>query len=96
MLRHWEETIDIIRKEPSGKYECDYKNHPFIAKVYLICHYLKISEETFNGWVEVVRHGFIKRNIISMKKSDCEEAGYKNASIDGRSLLEVIEANSKQ
>ena len=82
MLRHWEEITDIIIKEPSGKYEFDYKDHPFIAKFYLIYHYLKINEETANGWVEVVRHGFIKRNIILMKKSDCEEVGYKNTSID--------------
>ena len=60
MLRHWEETIHIIRKESSEKYEFDYKDYPFIAKDYLIFHYLKIIEETFNGWVEVVKHVFIK------------------------------------
>ena len=67
-----------------------------MSRVYEACYYANISEETFKGWVEVIRHGFIKRNIISMAKIDCEEVGYENANIDGRSFLEVTEANAKQ
>ena len=83
MLRCWEETIDIIRQKPSGEYECEYKDHSFVVKAYLICHYLKISEGAFNIWVEIVRHGFIKRDLILMKKSDYEEIGLNNDSMIG-------------
>ena len=97
LLRHWNETVEIIQKEPKGRYIGEqYKSHPFIANVMNACIYSNVSEDTFKTWVESVRHGFIKRNIISMAKADCEEVGYANISVDGRSFLEVTEANSKQ
>ena len=97
MLRHWNETVETIRKEPNGRYTGEkYRSHPFIAQFQKACHYSDVTEETFNGWIEAVRSGFIKRNIISMAKSECEEVGYGNISVDGRAFLEVTESNSKQ
>ena len=97
MLRHWNETVDIIQKEPNGRYVGEmYKNHPYISKVLQACYYSQITPETFKGWREVVRQGFIKRNIMSMARTECEEVGYANVNIDGRSFLEVTEANSKE
>ena len=97
MLRHWEETKDVISKEPSGMYDNgNHVKHPFFAKVIEVCHYSGITEATFNGWVETVRNGFIKRNIVSMTKRQCEQVGYEAAAIDARSFLEVTESNSKQ
>jgi len=96
MLRHWKETVDIIKKEPTGRYQDEkWRFHPFVNQVIQACHYNNITEATFNGWVEVVRNGFIQRNIMSMARSECEEVGYDNINIDGRSFLEVTEANSK-
>ena len=97
ILRHWKESVETIQKEPLGRYEGEkYCTHPFIANIEKARIYSNVSIETFNGWVESVRHGFIRRNIISMAKADCEEVGYGNISIDGRSFLEVTESNSKQ
>ena len=97
LLRHWNETVEIIRKEPKGRYENDkYNAHPFISQVKRACYNSNISDKTFDGWVETIRKGFIRRNIISMDKANCEEVGYGNVSIDGRSFLEVTESNSKQ
>ena len=33
---------------------------------------------------------------MSMARTECEEVGYANVNIDGRSFLEVTEANSKE
>ena len=97
MLRHWNEMVDIIQKEPTGKFAGELCNrHPFINKVNEACAYCDITKETFKGWVEVVRHGFIKRNIITMARSDCDEVGYENVNIDGRTFVDIIQANSKQ
>ena len=97
LLRHWNESVELIRKEPKGRYEGEkYQAHPFVSQVKRACYNSNISEATFNRWVENIRKGFIKRNIISMAKADCEEVGNGNVSIDGRSFLEVTEANSKQ
>ena len=97
MLRHWEETIDIISKEPSGKYAGgEHSKHPFCVKVIESCYYCEISTAAFNGWVETVRHRFIKSNIVSMSQSFCDEVGYDDITVDGRSFLEVMESNSKQ
>ena len=96
ILRHWKESIDIIQKEPRGMYSGEkWRVHPFAAQVIKACYNSQITEETFNGWVQVVRNGFIQRNIMSMAKAECEEVGYDNVNIDGRSFLEVSEANSK-
>ena len=96
MLRHWKEIIDVIQKEPKGRFKDEgWKGHPYIAQVLTACYYSNITEEVLDGWVEVVRHGFIQRNILSMAKAECEEVGYENINIDGRSFLEVMEANSK-
>ena len=48
MLRHWDETILLIQKEPKGVFSGEkYKRHIFIHKVIEICNHLNITEETF-------------------------------------------------
>ena len=97
MLRHWDETIAIIQKEPSGQFDGElYHRHPFVSKMHNALMLCNISKETFKGWVKVVKHGFINRNIISMSKQDCEEVGYENIQIDGRSFFDMTANNAKQ
>ena len=97
ILRHWNEFLSIVQKEPRGKYADEkWRFHPFAAQVLRACHNCGITEATFNGWVEVVRHGFIERNVISMAIADCKEIGYDNIQIDSRSFLEATQSNSKQ
>ena len=97
MLRHWPETVEMIQKEPRGRYEKDkYNNHPFIRKVNKAILHSGITKEIFDEWVKSVRHGFIWQNAISMPKQLLKEIGYKDAFIDARSFLEQQEANTKQ
>ena len=97
MLRHWPETVDFIQKEPKGRYSGEkYKNHAFVLKIKYACLYNGIDELTFDKWVKSIRHGFIRRNAISMSQELLKEIGYDNACIDGRSFLEMMEANTRQ
>ena len=97
MLRHWNETINLIQKEPKGIYSDDnYKKHNFVHKVYDILHNQNISEETFLRWVSSVRHGFIKRNALSMSQEVLGEIGCTDILIDTRSILEQMEMMSTQ
>ena len=97
MLRHWDETISLIQKEPRGVYSGEkYRRHIFIHKVFELCNHLQITEETFISWVRDVRHGFIKRNAISMSQEILKQIGYQDVSIDSRSFLEKMECISTQ
>ena len=70
--------------------------NPYIAKVNIACHNCDISEGVFQSWVNIVREGFIKKNIIFMSAPMCQEVGYDNATVDGRSFLEKNDTNSKE
>ena len=95
MLRHWKQTVDIIQKEPRKIYEGEkYKNHPFVNKVLTICNLLNISETTFSEWTDSVKIGFIHRNAASMSTATLREIGFDKVTMDGRSFLEKVEANS--
>ena len=97
MLRHWDETVLLIQKEPKNTYAGDnYKKHSFITRVVTIRNYLKIDDETFAKWIVSVRHGFIRKNAISMSQQNLKEVGYSNVSIDGRYILDNMEANTTQ
>ena len=56
----------------------------------MVCHNCDVSEGAFHSWVNIVREGFIKKNIISMSVTVCEEVGYHNATVDARSFLEKM------
>ena len=93
MLRHWEETIEIIQKEPRGLYRGEkYLTHPYIMKVKNICMRLQLSNETFNSWVKDTRNAFILNNSFSMSHSILNEAGVEKYDIDGRSFDDKINA----
>ena len=97
MLRHWHETVDLIQKEPKGIYSDDnYKKHNYVHKIFDILHNINVSEETFLGWVKSVRHGFIKRNALSMSQEVLQEIGYTDIMVDTRSMLEKMEMMSTQ
>ena len=48
-----------------------YLNHPYTAKVKMVCHNCDISEGASQSWVTMVREGFIKKNIVCMIAPMC-------------------------
>ena len=50
MLRHWYETVMVIQKEPNGRFVGkNYLDHPYTAKVKMVCHNCDILEGTFQS-----------------------------------------------
>ena len=97
MLRHWNETINLIPKESKGIYsDKNYRKHNFVHKIFDILNNLNISEETFLRWILSVRHGFIKRNTLSMSQEVLGEIGCADILIDTRSILDKMEMMSTQ
>ena len=83
LLRHWDETIDVIRSEPNGKYNGEkFRTHPFVSNVYTALAYSNATPATFKIWVKEIRQAFILKNILSMDKEQCLEVGYDNCCID--------------
>ena len=97
MLRHWDETVMVIQKEPRGQFfSKNYLDHSYIAKVEMVYHNCDISEGAFQSWVTMVREGFIQKNSISTSTTMCKYVDYHNATVDTRSFLEKNDANSKE
>ena len=97
MLRHWNETINLIPKESKGIYsDKNYRKHNFVHKILDILNNLNISEETFSKWVLSVCHGFIKRNALSISQEVSAEIGYTYILIDSRSILDKVDMMSTQ
>ena len=92
MLRHWEQTCDIIQKEPHGRFTGEHSSsHPYISIVKRICGQLHISDETFSSWVKDVKQGFLLNNSYSMSQTVLEEAGITKHNIDGRAFNEKMD-----
>lgn len=67
LLRHYDDFLVSIQKEPTGKFQGDnVSNHCLVFKVNQIKHCLGISEETFSKWKKLVREDFRLRNIFAM------------------------------
>ena len=96
LLRHWDETIDVISNEPKGNYIGEKLNtHPFVHSVHMSMAYNDISHGTFKLWVEEVRHDFISKNIFSMTPKELSEIGYE-CQIDVRSFMETVKGNTDE
>ena len=64
--------------------------HPFVHDVYMALAYANITKDTFKVWVKEIRHTFIQKNVLSMDTEQCEEIGYDNFCVVGRSFIEIV------
>ena len=56
--------------------------------------YANVNKDKFEICVKEIRHTFIQRNTLSMDIEQCEEIGYDNCCIVGRSFIETVKENS--
>jgi hypothetical protein len=67
LLRHYDDFLLSLQKEPTGKFEgADVSNHCLVFKVNQAKHCLGITDATFTKWKKQVREDFRLRNIFAM------------------------------
>lgn len=64
MLRFWDDFIEILDKEPNGKYK-DVMEHPFVNRVHKALLRSGVSNDGFKAWCSEVTSGFYVNNAFS-------------------------------
>ena len=68
--------------------------HPFVHKLYMALAYANVAKYIYKICVKEIRHAFIQKNVLSMDGKQCDEIGYDNCCIIGRSFIETVKENS--